>query len=317
MSAPPPTRRRPNHPSIDGVLAAIRPGRVVRLNPTPEQKRQLRDPEGRLALDVVRHLLGARTVSVPGRPSDRFPLTEAAFLAVARKLGTPVAQKRSRSLTARLVSTGVLVPTGSYRQAYRNTGTSGFHVRLYRLGARVASAALSSKRPVGKRSRVKAVGRVRWHAHALFGGPDCRPPPHLSPAERRRIRTKLRGMRSLDEKNRGFRWRVPRDHSARAVGGVRAGCLVGGAAVARRRVHRRRGAGSDGSGTGQTSPGAQPESPCYVQAVPGAATGASTKPQAERDRRTVAAIDPLLTMEDSHCGRKTEEPRLLAGFPCY
>jgi hypothetical protein len=99
---------------------------------TREQKRALRDPDGRIALDVLRHFLGARPM-VP----ERFPLTEQAFQAVARRLGYVVGQKRCRRMIARLLAAGVIGGAGQYRQRYRNSaGCSGFCVRLYKLGRR-------------------------------------------------------------------------------------------------------------------------------------------------------------------------------------
>jgi hypothetical protein len=62
-------------PTLEAVLAAFRPGRVVGLDLTREQKRELRDADGQIALDVLRHLLGARAaVGAPERfPSPRGP----------------------------------------------------------------------------------------------------------------------------------------------------------------------------------------------------------------------------------------------------
>ena len=100
------------------VLAGIRRGRVVYLCPTPEQKRLLRDHEGQVALDVVRHLLGARAER---SDPERFPLTEGAFQAVAGKLGYRVGQKKSRRLVARLLQAGVISSAGHYRQPYRDS----------------------------------------------------------------------------------------------------------------------------------------------------------------------------------------------------
>jgi hypothetical protein len=70
------------NPTLEQVLANVRAGNVVRLVLTKEQKRALKDADGRVALDVLRHLLGAR----PANP-ERFPLTEGVFQAVALKLG--------------------------------------------------------------------------------------------------------------------------------------------------------------------------------------------------------------------------------------
>lgn len=50
--------RRPPH--LEAVLARVVRGRVAYLVLSPEQKRALRDRDGQRALDVLRHLLGAR-----------------------------------------------------------------------------------------------------------------------------------------------------------------------------------------------------------------------------------------------------------------
>ena len=76
---------------LEDVLAAVVRGRVAYLEPPRAQKRAFRDTDGRIALDVLRHLLGAR----PANP-EQFPLTELAFQAVAPKLGYMVGQKRCR-----------------------------------------------------------------------------------------------------------------------------------------------------------------------------------------------------------------------------
>jgi hypothetical protein len=116
--------------SLLEVLANVRRGRVAYLSLTRDQRRQFYDPDGKLALDVLRHLLGARTDR-----QERFPLTEGAFLAVARRLGHEIGQKRSRRLIKRLLTTGVVASAGSYRQPYRESGLrTGFKVALHRLG---------------------------------------------------------------------------------------------------------------------------------------------------------------------------------------
>jgi hypothetical protein len=176
-------------PRLPDVLANVRRGRVVYLALTPKQKRALRDPEGKIALDVLRHLLGAR----PMNP-ERFPLTEQAFQAIARRLGYAVSQKRCRQMVQRLLTTGVIGLCGQYRQPYRNSAArSGFSVRLYRLGRRLRSPRLAKqKRPVGKHTPVKRDLRARWWQHALFGDLLGLPPPDLpSPVVRR--------MKSADE----------------------------------------------------------------------------------------------------------------------
>ena len=168
-------------PALLDVLAAVRRGQVTYLCLTPEQKRGLRDRDGQLALDVLRHLLGARA---DRRDPERFPLNEGAFQAVARKLGHNVGQKRSRLLIGRLRSLGVIASSGQYRQPYRNSGLrSGFKVSLYRLGrhARVLprSRRRQAKRPVGNAGSVKARSSARWWQHPLFGDICGLPPPEI------------------------------------------------------------------------------------------------------------------------------------------
>jgi hypothetical protein len=175
-------------PQLENVLTNVRPGRVVSLVLTREQKRALRDPEGQIALDVLRHLLGARP-TVP----ERFPLTEGAFQAVARRRGYVVGQKRCRRMVARLLAEGVIGSAGQYRQAYRNSAVrSGFCVTLYKLGRRLVPRLAKRKRPVGKRAAVKSDFRPRWWQHPLFGDLLGLPPPGIPPPRARR-------MHSLDE----------------------------------------------------------------------------------------------------------------------
>ena len=178
-------------PVLQDVLANVRRGRVAYLVLNREQKRALRDPEGKIALDVLRHLLGAR----PPNP-ERFPLAEQAFQAVALRLGYVVGQKRCRRMVKRLRVAGVVGRCGHYRQPYRNSGTrSGFRVILYKLGHRLLGARRSTKRkrPVGKRTSVKANFHVPWWRHPLFGDLLGLPPPEIS-------RHDLRRMKTLDER---------------------------------------------------------------------------------------------------------------------
>jgi hypothetical protein len=56
--------------TLEAMLANVQRGRLAYLVLTQEQKRALRDPEGQIALDVLRHLLGARPM-VPERSSAR------------------------------------------------------------------------------------------------------------------------------------------------------------------------------------------------------------------------------------------------------
>jgi hypothetical protein len=173
------------------VLGEVRRGRVAYLGLTPDQRRALRDHDDQIALDVLRHLLGARK---DRRDPEDFPLTEAAFQAVARKLGYRVGQKKARRLIGRLIEAGVVIVSGSYRQAYkRSAARSGFRVRLLRLARRSGLLPSGRKASVGKRSFVNRRKRPRWWAHPLFGVAEGRPPPGIP-------RARLCRMRSLDER---------------------------------------------------------------------------------------------------------------------
>jgi hypothetical protein len=186
---------RQPRPTLERVLANVRRGQVAYLVLTAEQRRALKDPEGRVALDVLRHLLGARPM-VP----ERFPLTEQAFQAVARRLGYVVAQKRCRRMVGRLVESGVIGRAGHYRQPYRNLpGRSGFRVALYRLGRRLrAPRPAKRKRPVGNPAPVKPNVGVRWWQHPLFGDLLGLPPPEIPGA-------RVARMKALDEVFQGAR----------------------------------------------------------------------------------------------------------------
>jgi hypothetical protein len=174
---------------LEQVLAGIQRGRVAYLVLTREQKRTLRDPDGRIALDVLRHLLGARPM-IP----ERFPLTEQAFQAVARRLGYIVGQKRCRRMIRRLLASGVIGSAGQYRQPYRiSAARSGYCVALYKLARRLRASRLAKrKRPVGNRTPVKSDFRARWWQHPLFGDLLGLPPPDIP-------RPSVWRMRSLDE----------------------------------------------------------------------------------------------------------------------
>jgi hypothetical protein len=175
-------------PPLEQLLANVVRGRVAYLCLTPAQKRQFYDRDGKLALDVLRHLLGARADH-----RGRFPLTEGGFQAVARRLGHEVGQKRSRALVKRLRAAGVTVGAGQYRQPYRDSGIrSGFRVALHRLGRLAARPVSKAKRPVGTPRSVKSKIQPRWWRHPLFGDICGLPPPEIP-------RPTLRRMRSLDE----------------------------------------------------------------------------------------------------------------------
>ena len=173
-------------PTLEAVLAAFLPGRAVPLELPREQKRELRDAEGQLALQVLRHLLGAR--EAVGAP-ERFPLTEGTIYAFARKLGHQVGQKRCRALRRRLVAAGVIPESGHYRQPYRDSGTrSGYRVKLFKIARRVLPPG-QGKHPVGNRSSVKRRTRVLFWSHVLFGDATGLPPPEIPAARARRMVT--------------------------------------------------------------------------------------------------------------------------------
>lgn len=181
-------------PSFEMVLAAVVPGRAVRLDLSREQKRALRDPDGQIALDVLRHFLSARDAATGGGAPGRFPLVEHVFQAVARKLGYEVGQKRCRAFTRRLVREGVIGSAGHYRQPYKDTERrSGFRVALFRV-LRGLLPSDKGKHPVGRRQSVKPQTTPRWWQHPLFGDISGLPPPHL-------LRRVAARMRSLDELN--------------------------------------------------------------------------------------------------------------------
>jgi hypothetical protein len=172
-------------PNLHDVLANVRRGRVTYLDLAHEQRRDLRDPDGQLALHILRHLLGARAAT--GTDHDRFPITMLAFQAVARKLGHDIGQKRSYHLIHRLIEAEVLNPSGSYRQRYSNITPTGFRVRLWRI-CRVASRLLVQP-PVGTRTRSRGRFRSRWWEHELFGDGSGRPPPGIRKRDAARMRS--------------------------------------------------------------------------------------------------------------------------------
>jgi hypothetical protein len=99
-------------PPLEQVLGNVVPGRGQRLRLTEAQRRALDDRDGRIARQVIRALARARTAT--GRPSGPFPLTEAAFQAVARRLGLSIGDKRTRAIIKRCIALGVLESAGSY-----------------------------------------------------------------------------------------------------------------------------------------------------------------------------------------------------------
>lgn len=156
------------------VLEVVRPGQVVRLTLTSAQVTVFRDADGRVFLDVLRHLLGARAFLAGPTAVDVFPLTEGMFQAVAAARGHVVGIKRIRGLIRRAEASGVIERRASYRQPYRRGGGGGaYRVPLYGLGARPAK----SKRPVGRRPQVKRDVKPPFWEHPLFGDLHGLPPP--------------------------------------------------------------------------------------------------------------------------------------------
>jgi len=112
--------------TLPAVLAAVAPGRVARLALTAEQHRALRDPDGRLALDVVRHLLGARAAAdflnvrefsqaLVGRWEH---VNECAQL-VATRAGQSLSPTRARPGSASTAAAGASLPTASTTASLR------------------------------------------------------------------------------------------------------------------------------------------------------------------------------------------------------
>jgi hypothetical protein len=195
-------------PSLSTTLDALVAGRVVYIQLDREQNLAFHDPDGKLALNVVRHLLAARrTVGASSDLHEPFPLTEGAFVATARRLGSPVGIKKARSLRRRLLVAKVIDFAGGYRPQYRTGPGDGAHrVPLYRLVV-AAKDSPARRGPCASHKVVVSVGRGllgkparrrRWYEHELFGTPDGKPPPQLTRRQRRM-------WRSADERTRTWR----------------------------------------------------------------------------------------------------------------
>ncbi len=179
-------------PTLEGVLAEVRLGRVVRLSLSSEQKAELRDRDGQLALHLLRHGLAARAAVAPEGATD-FPLTDAFIAALARGLGQNAPGiKRARRLRHRLIDAGVIQSVGSYRPNYAARAGSGtYRVSLFRLAMRVSGyverhtgGASHHTASIGSRRFVKGWTPPPWWEHDLFGTPDKRPPPEMRGSSR-------------------------------------------------------------------------------------------------------------------------------------
>ena len=157
--------------------------------------------DGLILTRVVRALLRARAEATHPRTSPfTFPLTEEAFVRVARRAGMAVGQKHTRHLIRLAISTGLIVPHGSY------TSTKWRYVRCYRLGCRITrprhngeagggadglrfaqehTAVGSARRVKDHGRRRRAVERVPWWLDGLIGTVDGLPPPEARGNSRR------------------------------------------------------------------------------------------------------------------------------------
>lgn len=180
-------RRGEAHPYIDGVLDHIVKGRVAYLKLTKQQRDQLHERrDGRLAYDVLRHMLGAREAAVqPDKLTPDFPYAPTAVQKIAALLGYGhIGLKRCYQMRRDLLDTSVIEETGSYRTRYSTSHPSGWRRPLHRV--LLAFAPLRQQRLVGRRPRVKR-GKLRvcW-LHALFGTEDGRAPPEMRARYRKR-----------------------------------------------------------------------------------------------------------------------------------
>jgi hypothetical protein len=175
-------------PPEDLVLRHVEAGSAVVLNLTPEQRHALSDHEGQRALSLLCHLLLARHAA--DQP-DELPLTEQFILRLACRLRIPLGRNAARRVIARLKATGVIVPLGSYRQAY-GINPGAYKVTLWIVtpiawvGTRPRSFAGPRKRPrsATRTASVATPGQHKldpWWQHPLFGNPDGRPPPGTKP----------------------------------------------------------------------------------------------------------------------------------------
>ena len=200
------------------VLAAVTPGHTVRLRLTADQKLLLRDRDGKIALDVLRHLVGALATlaaQTGGIGPDKFPFTGHAIQAVARKRGHEVGVKRCYEMKRRLVDAAVIEASGSYRQPYTNNAAfTGYRVEVFSFARGVLGAIIGTAKhaaealtyggrlrlqpPVGRGRLVKLERKRRCWQHPVFGDYEGLPPPELTARQRR-------SWRSQDERSR--RWR--------------------------------------------------------------------------------------------------------------
>jgi hypothetical protein len=103
----------------------------------------------------LQHTLAVRR-NAPGKLPFAGPFVQH----LSRRLGQAVGEHKALRMIGRLTTAGVLLPSGSYRQAYDPRQPSGVRVRLYRVAVR-----LRLKKSSIRRSRP----RRPWWAHPLFG----------------------------------------------------------------------------------------------------------------------------------------------------
>jgi hypothetical protein len=155
---------------LDDVIRNVAPGRQARFNLTAAQRAALADPDGRLALTILRHLIGARHVT-PGAPVHQTPFTPEAVRRAALSLvyGT-IGRAHARRLRARLVEQGILVPDGSYRPGYRDQAGDGPHrVPLYRIPRHLIHSIVRRARGTTPPAMSKPLGSGQVEAERISG----------------------------------------------------------------------------------------------------------------------------------------------------
>jgi hypothetical protein len=139
----------------------------------------LDDEEGAYAVALLGHVLAARDAA---GEHGLLPFAPDWLRRAALRVGLPDGRNLCRRAVARLRASGVLVPAGTYRQAYGML-PKGFHVPLYRVdvpvwlgsrGLRTAPTLTPTRlRFATPKASVATRGRVKWWwEHALFGNPD-------------------------------------------------------------------------------------------------------------------------------------------------
>jgi hypothetical protein len=171
-----------------GVLVHVRKGNTARVACPQEHRRAFLDRDGRLALEGLRHALGAR----PAETRALFPFTAGFLQAVLRRLGHNVGLKRCYEMVHRLADAEAISPEASYREAYRDRPGGGTHlVVLWTAPTLQARVVAPGKNPlsVGTDRAVKRESAPwAWCRYGLFADYEGLPPPHLPPPQAKRLR---------------------------------------------------------------------------------------------------------------------------------